>query len=81
MKVTELIKRLAALDAEAEVLIPGYEIHWDALNVVRVKPAQFVEPGDHWWNGAYQVCGDGEGAQHVLLVSTRRESHARRDGR
>jgi hypothetical protein len=80
--VRELIATLQALDDDLIVLVPGYERHWDVLDVIRVENAILFD-GAQEWDGACRSYESAKniGEPHVLLASKRRLTHASGMGR
>lgn len=80
MTVREMLEALAQYPADAIVLIPGYEQHWDEADVAALKRARREDPGADWFNGDHVLCGGTEGAPAVVLASRRRPDFARAAG-
>ena len=65
MKVKELIEQLQKLDQELEVLVPGYEAHYDTAVIGKVIE---FEPNVHeeWYYGSHDERKGGSAKGIVL---------------
>lgn len=68
MTVGRLLETLASLSPDMDVLVPGYEMHWDILDFVLIGRSSKNQAAKEY-EGEYEVTD--EGALRVMLCSRR----------